>query len=293
MADEVGGLVMTPSVPARVFVIRARDGKSAVVFRRGPSKLVQMLRWDLRADTVMPGQWIKKSVYPRRSDLSLDGKHLIYFAATHMGSDDGNWTAISRPPYWTALHFYGQSHAWNGGGVFNDNRHYWPDRGFGSSVERKVATGLVRLQSPPDWITAGPGEDTVIYLPRLLRDGWELEGKEKSHKGLFRVKDTWVFSKPIRKEWTLQKRFVYSHKSKGPYGEIGWETHVLNGPQRSIALDDEWAEVDARSVIYAAKGKLFRMRVHSKGPDEPSCIVDLTPNRFSRIVAPYAGLSRT
>ncbi len=284
---------MTPAVPARIFAIRARDGKSATVFRRGPSKFTQLLKWDLKADTVMPGQWVKKAVYPRRSDLSPDGRHLIYFAATHAGGDASNWTAISRPPYWTALHFYGQYHAWNGGGVFTDDRHYWPDLGFGSSVASKVASGLVRLQNPPSWITPMRGEDPVVYIPRLQRDGWTLEGKEKSRKGAFRAKDTWVFSRLIRENWLLRKHFVASNASKGPYGEVYWETHTLSGPNGEIELGDEWAEVDRRGVIFATKGCLYRLPVHRKGPDTPHCVADLSPNRYSRVLAPYSGLRRT
>ncbi len=284
---------MTPAAPARVFVIRARDGKTATIFRRGPSKLTQMLQWNLKKDIITPGQWVKLAVYPRRSDLSPDGQHLIYFAATHMGGESSNWTAISRPPYWTALHLYGQYHAWNGGGVFEDNRHFWPNLGIGSATKAKVASGLVRLQRPPDWITPTGGEDMVIYLPRLVRDGWTPEGEENSGKGSFRRTTTWLFSKVVREKWLLRKRVVASLVHKGPYGEVYWETHSLIGPEREIDLDDEWADVDGRSVIYTSKGKLFRMAVHRKGPDEPISIADLTPNRFNRVVAPYAGLSRT
>lgn len=287
---------MTPAAPARIFAIRARNGQTATVFRRGPSKINQLLQWDLKTDRVMSGQWIRAAIYPRRSDLSPDGHHLIYFAATHKGGDQANWTAISRPPYWTALHFYGQRDAWNGGGVFLDNRHYWPDVVLGRSSVKKVASGLVREQAPPTWLEPTHGEDMVVYLPRLVRDGWTLDNEqrilEQSVDWLFKRTRVWTLVRGVRDRWQLIKKITASLERKGPYGEVYWETHWLSGPDGEIALHDEWAEVDGRSVIYAAKGRLYRLGLHRKGPDTPVCVADLSPNRFANVRAPYEGLRR-
>lgn len=277
--------------PARVFGIRARDGKSAVLFRRGPSKLTQLLSWDLKTDLIVPGQWLKLAVYPHRSDLSPDGRHLIYFAASHMGGDASNWTAISRPPCWTALHFYGQFHAWNGGGLFLDNKRYWPDLGTGSNMTKKVPCGLTRAANPPGFFKPGKGEDTVVYLPRLERDGWmrvEHDHVSDSYGGTSK----WLFQRDIGKGWSLRKRFTASGRHRGPNNEIYWENHILVGPFGEITLDDEWAEVDRKSVIYASKGRLFRLPVNKEGPADAIQIADLNPNRLAQVIAPYSGLKR-
>lgn len=280
------------TTPARIFGIKARDAKTAVLFRRGPSKHVQLLTWNLAKDTITPGQWVKLAVYPMRSDLSPDGRHLIYFAATHKGGPASNWTAISRPPYWTALHFYGQSHAWNGGGVFFDNKRFWPDRGFGSSEVKKIASGLTEVKTAPRWIEARMGEDTVLYFPRLLRDGWTLDDTTEKPA---RYGSTLItrFSRPAHKGWRLCKTFTSSIEQKGPYGNVYWETHSLVKSGDEIPLNDEWAEVDQHSVIYAAKGAVYRLPVTSSGPGEAKQIANLTPNRFSSVIAPYAGLARS
>ncbi len=74
--------MVAPTEPAcRVYAILARDGRSAVVFRRGPSRQVLVLRWWLGDDRIEPGQWLKGRIYERRCDLSPDGDLLIYFAA--------------------------------------------------------------------------------------------------------------------------------------------------------------------------------------------------------------------
>lgn len=53
------------------------------MFRRGPSKRVQILKWDMETDTFTPGQWFNGGIYERRCDVSPDGQPLIYFAAKY------------------------------------------------------------------------------------------------------------------------------------------------------------------------------------------------------------------
>jgi hypothetical protein len=86
----------------RLFVILARAAPVAVVLRRGPSKDVLLLRWDLATDSFEAGQWLSGRIYERRCDLSPSGERFIYFAANHR-PPLGTWTAVSRPPYFTAL----------------------------------------------------------------------------------------------------------------------------------------------------------------------------------------------
>ena len=68
------------NIPARIHAILAREAPMAVVFRRGPSGRVCTLGWDLETDTFTMGQWLKGRIYEYRSDLSPDGKLMIYFA---------------------------------------------------------------------------------------------------------------------------------------------------------------------------------------------------------------------
>src|SRR5205814_6077285 len=92
-------------VPARLFIILARNAPIGVVFRRGPSRWVQLIKWRTDDDTFEQGQWFHGRVYERRSDLSPDGSLLIYFAnnITKRTQEDKeytyDWTAISKPPY--------------------------------------------------------------------------------------------------------------------------------------------------------------------------------------------------
>ena len=60
---------------------------------------------DRTTDKFQLGQWLHGRIYEPRSDLSPDGKHLIYFAINgHWeGEARGSWTAISRDPYLKAI----------------------------------------------------------------------------------------------------------------------------------------------------------------------------------------------
>lgn len=62
----------------RLFVLIARRAPVAVVFRRGPSKRVLLVRSNLSEDSFEAGQWLKGRVYERRCDLSADGERLIF-----------------------------------------------------------------------------------------------------------------------------------------------------------------------------------------------------------------------
>jgi hypothetical protein len=101
-----------------MYAILAREAPRAVIFRRGPNRRVLLLSWDLETDAIVPGQWFKGRIYERRCDLSPDGRLLIYFAAKFWRQPEA-WTAISKPPYFTALALWMKETAWGGGGLFD------------------------------------------------------------------------------------------------------------------------------------------------------------------------------
>lgn len=123
--------------PARLFTLLARDAPVGVIFRRGPSRWTQLIHWDTANDIFTAGQWFKGQIYPRKSDLSPNGSLLIYFAHkpfNHRANPTygDQWTAISKPPYFTALalwQFRG-SITDGGGGYFTTSKrvileHYY------------------------------------------------------------------------------------------------------------------------------------------------------------------------
>lgn len=102
--------------------------------------------WNLAKDKFTVGQWVKHKLYPERSDLSRDGKHLLYFAldGDWSGETKGAWTGLSKAPYLKCVQLWPQGNTWGGGGLLDDD------------LSPKGAT----------------------RVDRLLRDGWL-----KAHKG--------------------------------------------------------------------------------------------------------------
>src|SRR6185503_18327513 len=115
-----------PPDPARLHVLLARDKPLGVVMRRGPSRKFCTLLWDLRTDEFDMGQWVNARLYPLRSDLSPDGRYLIYFALNGRWQSEtrGSYTAVSRAPYLKALTLYPKGDAWGGGGLWTGPKTY-------------------------------------------------------------------------------------------------------------------------------------------------------------------------
>ncbi len=105
----------------RLFALVASAARIAVVFRRGPTKQVQMLHWDLERDVVTPGQWLSGRIYNERCGLSPNGRLLVYFAGKFK-TKIATFTAVSRPPFFTALALWPDGSTWGGGGFFEGDR---------------------------------------------------------------------------------------------------------------------------------------------------------------------------
>lgn len=165
--------------PPRLSILFARAAPVAVIFRRGPSKQVELVRWDTRADTFERGHWFKGRIYDRRSDLSPGGELLVYFASQFnrqsVRSNDEYtyaWTAVSRVPWLTALALWPKGDCWWGGGLFESEKtlllNHRPDEA--QPHPRHRPKGL-RVTANPD----ACGEDDPLYTRRLMRDGWRME----------------------------------------------------------------------------------------------------------------------
>ncbi|MCU9848562.1 hypothetical protein OEZ60_11120 [Defluviimonas sp. WL0024] len=141
---------MTQDPVVRLHLYFARDNDRAVILRQGPSKQFRLILWHRDTDTFEDGQWLKHKVYPERCDLSPDGRHFLYFALNGdwSGVSEGAYSALSRPPYFTALALFPEGSTWGGGGRFLDNVHYVA---VGGADVIGRDDGLVRLyQRTPD-----------------------------------------------------------------------------------------------------------------------------------------------
>lgn len=265
----------------RLFAILARKAPVAVIFRRGPSKRVKLIKWDTQYDTFEHGQWLKGRIYERRCDLSPSGQKLIYFAANYK-PPYFSWTAVSRPPYLTALALWPKGDAWGGGGHFKNEKTILLNHGVGNLAlaEGFRLAGRMRVSLLGEY--SGRGEDDPVYHERLLRDGWKLVQPGKHHQHELGSELWWEFDPPqiyARKHryeagHTSELRMVLRglHERDGDWYVLEYEV-TSQATQEPISLGRlDWADWDKNGdLLFAKEGRLYRMK-----PDAQRA-VDETP----------------
>lgn len=294
---------MPPSTKAqtRLYSLIASHAPIAVVFRRGPSKSVLLSRWDLRNDTFEHGQWLKGRIYERRCDLSADGELLIYFA-TNYKKPLFSWTAISRPPYLTALAIWEKGDGWGGGGLFSSPRRILLNH---RSNEMAHADGFKLPESfvvMPLGEHSGCGEDDPIWSMRLQREGWRLTHRAeatKNERGAkvwieFDPPTTWEKPSPRRpKDYTLQMKICGIKEKDGPWYLIDYSLVEADGVATTIGRCD-WADWDPNGdLLFAQSGCLWRLAAKQRrfGPIESSrLIADFSELSFKPVQAPKGAL---
>jgi hypothetical protein len=281
---------MTNPVPARLHVLIARESRTAVVLRRGPSNLVCTVGWGLRDDSFQLGQWLKGRIYERRSDLSPDGRHMIYFAK-RKGATTKAWTAVSRAPFLKAIVLWLKGDSWNGGGLFTSNGSYW----FNDSTEHiphQFEFDNSHLQMDPYFPGAKRfgNECWGVYCPRLQRDGWILKGIENPG----RYHTIARFEKALSNRWMLRKLVQAKvplgakddHIGKGVY----FDEHQLVDMSRGTVFDFpewEWAEADGDRMLWAQWGRLYAAPISDRGLGEARELHDFNAMTFEAAIAPY------
>lgn len=148
---------MRGRVPPRIYCIPATRAPVAAVFRRGPTNWSHVGRWDLAERRYEPGAWLGGRVFPRRSDLSPDGRFLCYFAhkpsATWKHGEA--YVALSKLPWLDALHAFSTCGTWTRGYYFTEGE------GSESTEDTKLPIPY-GLRSIP-----------IIQFANERRRGWE------------------------------------------------------------------------------------------------------------------------
>ncbi len=238
----------------RIHVLIARKAKRAVIMRRGPSKQVCSMLWDLKTNHFSVGQWLKGRIYERRSDISPNGKYMIYFAMNGKWNSEtkGAWTAISKVPYLKALTLYAKGDCWNGGGLFIDDTCYFLNDRYNSHA---LIRDEAKLSSKRGVISGIPyinNECLGVYYPRLLRDGWILNADLSSD-------NIQIFDKKWRN--LVLRKFAHVGGGLNSGKSVYWDSHGLYDKD-GVFLDFpkwEWADVVERRLAWAEEGKIYSL----------------------------------
>jgi hypothetical protein len=284
----------------RLYTILARKAPLAVVFRRGPSKSVLLIKWRTDTDEFDEGQWLKGRIYERRCDLSPGGKRLIYFAA-NFKKPYYSWTAISKPPFLAAIALWPKGDGWGGGGLFANDKKILLNHRDGE-MELAAGFNLPRfVKVEPFGARPGWGEDSPILDARLTRDGWRLvqDGKTTRHKMTAPVwievdpPQIWSRMNPNQKTSDYELRAL----TRGIYERNGaWYVmeHVVQRkkPTQRISLGKtDWADwCHSGDLLFSREGKIFRLGFDQSGEllplAEARMVIDLTDKKFEARKAP-------
>jgi hypothetical protein len=237
-------------------VLLARKAPVGVIFRRGPSKWVQLIRWNTKTDEFETGQWFHGRVYVGRSDLSPDGSLLIYFANKINSKTLVDtaytyaWTAISHPPYFTALALWPKGDCWHGGGLFEDQYDVFLNhRPDASKPHPKHLPKGVRVRPNPE----ACGEDDPILIPRMQRDGWKHVQWLNYNYASRRTNQPAISEKLFANgKLTLRVEKYYDPDEQMLCYVIDRKDHRMD-----IGVGS-WADIDQQGrLVFSSKGKLY------------------------------------
>ena len=235
--------------PPRIYCIPAVEAPVVAVFRRGPSDWSHVGRWDLAHKRYEPGAWLHGRIFPRRCDLSPDGRFLCYFAHKPKAAwEQGEtYVALSKLPWLHALHAFGTCGTWTRG-------YYFIQGDRSDPLETSKLPIPYALRAIP-----------VVQFANERRRGWE-EAPDSPPR---HPKDIWDEHRNAR----LQKRqpdgdLILHLESIGlPGGEFD-QAQAVEGLQVVYALESDrdlkvldtlqWADWDRQGNLLVAtrSGKL-------------------------------------
>ena len=166
----------------RLYVVVAAKAPKALVLRRGPSAWWHLLHWDLAALTVTPGAWFHGNLYPRRCDISADGRLFGYFALkASIGTPGwpGTYFAVSKVPWLEALVAWETCGTWTWGCQFSEDgelnvRGCLKSEPFHGSYPNKFSAGAMSVEWPKrdvwnetkrGWRFASKGDSLLAEYP--------------------------------------------------------------------------------------------------------------------------------
>jgi hypothetical protein len=244
----------------RIYCIPATGAPIVAVFRRGPTNWSHVGRWDLARRRYEPGAWLAGRIFPRRSDLSPDGRLLCYFAHKPSASwEHGDaYVALSKLPWLTALHAFATCGTWTRGYYFTED-----DAGdHTKQVKLPIAYGL---RSIP-----------VVQFANERRRGWE-EAPDSPRRD---PADAWDQRRNarMRKRQPGGARLLCVESVGWAGGEFG-VGQAVDGLQVHYWLEDEgnpepldhlqWADWDRAGNLLAAtrSGKLQLVKLGGGDPE--------------------------
>jgi hypothetical protein len=201
---------MTMKTTARIHLLPAKEAPYVVIIRRKPSKTFHIIRWNIEHDEFKHGSWFTGHIYVHRSDVSFDGKWMVYFAR---GASGTLWNGVCLLPY---LKTYLESEApdsWGGGG-------YWGDSQTLITYSWTTTKGAVPFRVDEN----GRNEP---HMTRMKRDGWIHNENRKSWHWQFHPQSATLEAIYHRHTADLEFRLLEFPELLDK--EVEWATFAANG----------------------------------------------------------------
>jgi len=200
-----------------------------------------------------------------------------------------SWTAISKPPYFTALALWPKGDSWNGGGWFLNDRKI------------RLNHDLLHRKLHPDF-RPGPikvagyaelgGEDNTVWDIVRKRDGWRqvAEGETLDRGGVWgwdvNPPEQWRKLHPKRENFELDMSITGIGGQDVSWYQIEYRVLERNNVAFDIGLAD-WADWDHRGhLVFAKSGRLFRKSLARSAAESPVEIADFNALKFEEVAAP-------
>jgi hypothetical protein len=271
---------------SRIHLLAARESPVIAILQRKRAKLFHVIAIDTKTLRITEGSWFRGKLYPKRCDLSFDGKFMVYLA---MGASGKTWNGLCCIPWLTTVIDAENTGTWNGGGYFSGRRilktNNWGPGGNTSSPKSLP----FRLEA---YKSRYGGEDLGVLYERFERDGFTRLGPDwgkdrRLSTGTYQVErigdDGWG-CRPSRRHPELRVWFA------------GYLTH---GYTFGFALEEHpdllegatWATWDASGNLWVARsGVVQRFTLKDLGEGAPSFSLDV--DRFEPPPAEPASRTR-
>lgn len=232
-----------------------------IILRRKPTDWFHAMRWNTQTDQLEHGSWYAGTLYPKRADVSFDGRLLVFLA---MDPGANTFNRISHPPCLKPVVEVPADGTYRGGGfwgaasVLRTNGWF----AYAKGRRRKVEDGLppnLALNAYGDEYGDELGDEGVLYR-RLARDGWQRVAA---------TDDEW-WNQPSTAHPTLRMLHA-GHKN----GTMQFRFWLAEFPAL-IPDTAEWVCWDCLGqLLFANKGVVYKFGLDALATGRPTTVIDL------------------
>jgi hypothetical protein len=187
------------------------------------------------------------------------------------------WTAISRPPFLTALALWPKGDCWHGGGLFKNSRVVLLNHKPEVAAPHKKHKPHRRLSVIPN--PQAHGEDDPIFSQRLDRDGWLLKQVWQIH----------TIQPEVREKSSPDGTHVIRLTRSIECLDYSEEFSVRDAKQLSVEniAKASWADWDQQGrLVFARDGKIFAASLTNDTHFDERLLIDLNHSKPKSVSPP-------